>query len=216
MAGLGSSGTGLRATAGFDVVLRRDLRAGRRRRRGEAAGACRCQGGDEASVDEVGRLRSALEQAIEGEDYERAASVRDEIKRLTEADKVQIADANESFYRAFGNGSMTEMAQVWGHGDHCRVVHPGAGCIMGRDGVLTSWKHIFSVGGYDIKVDQVEIHSLAGGNSALVTCTESVDSGATMGKIIATNIFEKQKGEWKMVHHHGSSNEVLVENPWTI
>ena len=182
---------------------------------------CRCQraqdaGGSESGLDEVSRLRAAMDQAIEEEDYETAASIRDQVKKLTDLEQVQVAEANQRFYDAFESGSTAEMARVWGQGDHCRVIHPGLGCIMGRDQVMISWKQIFTVGGYKIEVGDVEVHTLLGGRSAMVTCVEYVDSGSTKGKIAATNVFEKQGGQWKIVHHHGSSSAVQVENPWTI
>ena len=43
-----------------------------------------------------------------------------------------------------------------------------------------------------------------GRSAGFVTCTEIVDATDTMGRIVATNVFEKQGGKWKIVHHHGS------------
>lgn len=39
---------------------------------------------------------------------------------------------------------------------------------------------------------------------AFVTCQEVVRAGGTMGRILATNVFERQGGAWKIVHHQGS------------
>lgn len=39
---------------------------------------------------------------------------------------------------------------------------------------------------------------------AYVTCIEIVQAGGSKGRILATNVFEKQDGVWKIVHHHGS------------
>jgi translation initiation factor 2A len=35
-----------------------------------------------------------------------------------------------------------------------------------------------------------------------VTCVEKVASDDGVGTLAATNVFEKQNGEWKIVHHH--------------
>ena len=50
-----------------------------------------------------------------------------------------------------------------------------------------------------------------------VTCTENILS-ETRGKIsvtsvLATNIFERSAGEWRMIHHHAS--HILTGNPST-
>ena len=73
------------------------------------------------------------------------------------------------------------MKRIWGDGKHVRVVHPGSGCIFGRDQVMQSWEHIFKVGGYQIDVEEVQVHTI-GNKCALVTCIEYVDSGPTTGK----------------------------------
>lgn len=39
---------------------------------------------------------------------------------------------------------------------------------------------------------------------AFVTCLEVVRAGGTTGRILATNVFERQDGTWKIVLHHGS------------
>ena len=223
MGGLGSEAKGGAKPRAACASVGREPRSVEPRRAGLArnrvAFRCGCKPRETVGdLDQVARLRSDLDRAIDEEDYEKAAGLRDELRRLTEADQVQIADANRRFYEAFEKGSMSDMARVWGSGAHCRVVHPGSGCILGREDVLTSWKHIFTVGGYKIDVRDVKVHALAGGSqAAMVTCVEHVDSGATSGTIVATNVFEKQKGEWKLVHHHGSSSTVqLEENPWTM
>lgn len=46
-----------------------------------------------------------------------------------------VEEVNERFYRAFQSGSLRDMAAVWGKGEHVQCVHPGAGCIAGRDAV---------------------------------------------------------------------------------
>ena len=55
-----------------------------------------------------------MDQAIEEEDYETAASIRDQVKKLTDLEQVQVAEANQRFYDAFESGSTAEMARVWG------------------------------------------------------------------------------------------------------
>ena len=37
-----------------------------------------------------------------------------------------------------------------------------------------------------------------------MTCVEVVDTGEGKGRVMATNVFERQGGAWKLVLHHGS------------
>ena len=41
-------------------------------------------------------------------------------------------------------------------------------------------------------------------SEAFVTCVEVVESGEVTGRVLATNVFERQGGAWKLVHHHAS------------
>lgn len=50
-----------------------------------------------------------------------------------------------------------------------------------------------------------DIRTVASDTQAFCTCLETVDAGDSRGRVIATNVFEKQDGRWKIVHHHGSS-----------
>jgi hypothetical protein len=48
-----------------------------------------------------------------------------------------------------------------------------------------------------------------------VTCTENILSEArgkiSVTSVLATNIFERSAGEWRMIHHHAS--HILTGNP---
>ncbi len=50
----------------------------------------------------------------------------------------KVAQANERFYRAFASGKIAEMRKAWAEGKHVRVIHPNAGCIVGKEQVRTS------------------------------------------------------------------------------
>ena len=54
--------------------------------------------------------------------------------------------------------------------------------------------------GLEIDVEQTRVH--AGDDWGFATCVEKVRSDDGVGTLAATNVFEKQAGEWKIVHHH--------------
>jgi translation initiation factor 2A len=86
-----------------------------------------------------------------------------------------------------------------------QVVHPGSGCVAGRDAVLESWRLIFqgARGGLDIDLADVRVHAPPGG-VAVVTCVERLNAGDTQGRVLATNVYEVQGGRYRMILHHGS------------
>ena len=67
-----------------------------------------------------------------------------------------------------------------------------------------SWDIVFSGlppgTGLEIDVEQTRVH--AGDDWGFATCVEKVRSDDGVGTLAATNVFEKQAGEWKIVHHH--------------
>lgn len=47
------------------------------------------------------------------------------------------------------------MEAVWGKSESVQVIHPAAGCIAGRDQVLSSWQLILEGGALDITIHNV-------------------------------------------------------------
>ncbi|KAI8104829.1 hypothetical protein M9435_000008 [Picochlorum sp. BPE23] len=150
------------------------------------------------------RLVEDLESAIDREEYELAASLRDEIQKRRDDNRLAVEEANDAFYDAFRGGNYVAMAKIWGSGAHVQCIHPAAECIAGREDVLASWKLILgSSQRMDIELEDVRIY--ATDTQGIVTVVEVVDTEESRGRVVATNIFEKQKGDWKLVLHHGGS-----------
>ena len=154
--------------------------------------------GSEVSLQQ---LLSELDRAIDNEEYELAATLRDEIQTKRQDNRIAVEEANERFYEAFRNGNYAAMSQIWGTGQHVQCIHPAAECIAGREDVMMSWKLILSSGRMNINLEDVRIY--ATDTEGYVTLVEVVDAEDSQGRIIATNIFERQQGSWKIVHHHG-------------
>ena len=66
-------------------------------------------------------LRLELAVALKEEDYSLAARLRDTMQQMQVVDKLAVEDANRSFYTAFMSGSVQQMVEVWGEGDHVQV-----------------------------------------------------------------------------------------------
>eukprot|EP00197_Chlamydomonas_leiostraca_P011393 CAMPEP_0202867756 /NCGR_PEP_ID=MMETSP1391-20130828/9606_1 /ASSEMBLY_ACC=CAM_ASM_000867 /TAXON_ID=1034604 /ORGANISM="Chlamydomonas leiostraca, Strain SAG 11-49" /LENGTH=211 /DNA_ID=CAMNT_0049547819 /DNA_START=20 /DNA_END=655 /DNA_ORIENTATION=+ len=150
-------------------------------------------------------LRNQLEAALKVEDYKAAAKLRDAIQQKSIDAKLAVEDANEKFYSAFRSGDIKLMDAVWGEGDHVQVVHPGASCIAGREAVMDSWKAVLKnirPRAFRISLEDVRVYASDG--QGYVTCVEVMDADDSKGRIVATNIFEKQNGKWVITMHHGS------------
>ncbi|GLI68139.1 hypothetical protein VaNZ11_012475 [Volvox africanus] len=153
----------------------------------------------------IAQLETELQGALTQEDYKLAARLRDKIQQKQQVSKLAVEDANRRFYDAFMSGRIEEMERVVGEGEHVQVVHPGASCIAGRAQVMDSWRAILRnvrPGAFKVKLEDVRV--FAREDMGFVTCVEIIDADDSEGRIVATNVFEKQGGAWRIVQHHGS------------
>ncbi len=107
--------------------------------------------------------------------------------------------ANERFYAAFAARDLGAMDDLWAVGVVVSCVHPGWMSLETRDEIMQSWAAIVAnpeqprvvCGGATAQVV---------GDIAVVRCREFV-AGSGM---VATNIFLRQGGSWRLIQHHSS------------
>lgn len=115
---------------------------------------------------------------------------------MSEADTAALLFANDAFYLAFKSADYDTMETVWAKEAPLSCLHPGWPPLIGRERVLESWRAILSNAQQQAAVPAVvSIQHL--GDVAMVICYETVGRFA----LIATNVFVREKGVWKMVHH---------------
>lgn len=128
------------------------------------------------------------------------------------ADIEAVLAANREFYRAFRERDLAAMEDMWA--SHCPVacIHPGWDLLVDREQVLESWKGIL-VNPASPKVTCSNETPYVMGDVAFVLCHETLDQGT----LAATNIFRREEGEWRMVHHQstpmGSEPDPTPETP---
>jgi ketosteroid isomerase-like protein len=123
------------------------------------------------------------------------------------SDDGEVVEANARFYRAFETLDIAEMDRVWAHGEHVQCVHPGWPRLSGWDAVRTSWETIFT-NTAEMRFTVSDVQAVVGDELAWVTCTENILSEVagrvSVTAILATNLFERGPGGWRLVHHHAS------------
>jgi len=99
------------------------------------------------------------------------------------------------------------MDAIWARHESVLCAHPGQDIIVGRQQVMASWETIFANTQY-IEFSITNEHFFITGRVAWVVChehiTSSVGGEIRKGLTLATNIFERRGGGWKLVHHHTS------------
>lgn len=121
---------------------------------------------------------------------------------------VEIERANSRFYAAFESLSIEQMDKVWSHSDDTICVHPGWDLVTGWLAIRESWERIFENSKpmrFVITNTRIRIEN----DIAVVVCLENIKTEANKEMVkfgvLATNIFQRNKDQWLMIHHHGST-----------
>jgi ketosteroid isomerase-like protein len=118
----------------------------------------------------------------------------------------EVLASNEAFYDAFNSRDMDAMDRLWAKVSPVVCLHPGSTALHGRSQVIRSWQSILgSDGAPQVSVEGPRVVML--GETAMVLCYERVtdpDTG-TGAVLAATNVFVRESGEWRLVHHHSSA-----------
>jgi ketosteroid isomerase-like protein len=131
-------------------------------------------------------------------------------KLMMSAEETAVAAANLAFYRALEARELSAMDQVWSHTTSASCVHPGWHRLDGWDEIRRSWKNIFaSARAWTVACEDVRI--VVRGEFAWVACVEVMSpfgdtSGESAARMQATNLFVKEEGDWKLLHHHASQS----------
>ncbi len=112
-------------------------------------------------------------------------------------DLAAILEANRSFYRAFASGAFADLAALLAPEDAV-TAHPWRPAVHGRAQVLEGWRAILEAGPPPIRCLAPQVSRF--GDAAVVTCIE--DTGGE--PCIATNVFVRVDGAWRLAHHHGA------------
>lgn len=112
-------------------------------------------------------------------------------------DESEVIGANQAFYDAFARRDAVAMEALWAKRVPVACVHPGWAALRGRRDVVESWQAILA-NPRAPKVACSRPRAYVYGEFAFVVCNETV-SGA---ELVATNVFVREDGSWRMVHHH--------------
>jgi ketosteroid isomerase-like protein len=124
----------------------------------------------------------------------------------------EVLARNEAFYDAFNTRDIDAMERLWAKLAPVVCLHPGSTALHGRSQVIRSWCSILaSDGAPRVVVEGPRVVML--GETAMVLCYERVtdpDTG-TGAVLAATNVFVRESGEWRLVHHHSSAIGRIVD-----
>jgi len=118
--------------------------------------------------------------------------------------------AEAAFYAAFEARSLDAMMAVWASDDSIACIHPLAAPLNGRAAVAAGWRSMFEAAG-QFRVQIETVHEMRDAEQVIRIVREYLVIGQETGPrppILATNVFRKEAGGWRMVLHHASPLQV--------
>jgi len=136
---------------------------------------------------------------------------------MTDIDAKAVDAANASFYTAVESADIDLLGAVWASGslgEDAMCVHPGWPALRGRSDILRSFSVILANTPY-IQFFLTDVEVRVAGDVAVVTCAENiltgvgdeegdVGAGLSGGRVVATNVFRRTPGGWRLWVHHAS------------
>jgi ketosteroid isomerase-like protein len=130
--------------------------------------------------------------------------------------KEAVREASRRFYAALNqmaNGDSSAMADIWSTKKKVTAMHPVGARDVGWDAVDASFAQVAQAaadGAVELRDQMIRV----GGNMAYETGVEKghfTFAGELVSfEIRVTNVYQREAGEWKMVHHHTDlSSEML-------
>jgi ketosteroid isomerase-like protein len=133
------------------------------------------------------------------------------------AAEAEVRKASEQFYAALNrmiSGDAGSLADIWSHSATVTTMHPIGGRQVGWDQVRGSWEQVAKLasGGQVKLVDQI----------VNVVGDVAYELGIERGKAKlaeqevtfedrVTNVYRRESGTWKIVHHHTDISSAMVE-----
>jgi len=130
----------------------------------------------------------------------------------------EVRQASERFYVALNsvlNGDLRPMVEVWSHGSDVSVMHPFGERALGWEEVRASWEQAtqaFSDG--QAALDDLVVVPIA--DDAAYTLGTEPGQAKLGGESVridwrVTNIYCREGGGWKVVHHHTDLSPAVVD-----
>ena len=132
-------------------------------------------------------------------------------------DESEVREASDRFYAAMNrmvNGDSHPLKDIWSHDATVTAMHPIGGRMIGWDQVRQSFDDVGGIAS-DGRVRLTEQIVHVAGDLAYEVGVERGQAKFS-GKQVpiefrVTNIYRREKGTWKIVHHHTDFSPALVE-----
>ena len=124
-------------------------------------------------------------------------------------------DASRAFYESFEQGDIAAMMAVWSDDDEIFCIHPGGPRNVGQAAVRGAWEEIFG-GPARLRFQLEQQLFFVGASMAVQSVFEYLqvdDEPKLRGPAIATNIYTRTAGGWRVLAHHAAVAPTVAAAP---
>lgn len=129
----------------------------------------------------------------------------------------EVREASKQFYAGLNrmaNGDDGPLADIWSHGKAVTTLHPIGGREVGWDAVRASFEKVAQLA-TDGKIELKDQLIRVAGDMA---CEAGIEHGqlrlagqqVSIGHRV-TNIYQREAGVWKIVHHHADTSPAMLD-----
>jgi ketosteroid isomerase-like protein len=129
----------------------------------------------------------------------------------------EVREASKKFYERLNrmaNGETNTFADVWSQNESATAMHPIGGRDVGWKEVENSFNQVAGVasdGKVELKDQLIRVLGDAAFEVGIEKAQFKVAGMEVKAEIRVTNIYQKENGSWKMVHHHTDIAPSMIE-----
>ena len=130
--------------------------------------------------------------------------------------ETEIRNTSEMFYQALNhmlNGDASQLANIWSHSTEVTTMHPIGGREVGWDQVRGSWEQVAKLsteGNVGLKDQYIQVAGDLAYELGIEQGHFKLQGQQVTIKHRVTNIYRRESGEWKIVHHHTDISPAML------
>ena len=129
----------------------------------------------------------------------------------------EVRKASNQFYASLNkmtNGDAKSLSDIWSHNSEVTTMHPIGGRQVGWTEVWETWDqtaHVASEGQVKLQDQFIRVVGDMAYEIGVENAGFRIAGQKVTDQVRVTNIYQKEGGTWKIVHHHGDISPAMVE-----
>jgi len=129
----------------------------------------------------------------------------------------EVLKASNQFYASLNkmtNGDAQSLSDIWSHDSAVTTMHPIGGRQVGWKDVWETWDqtaHVASEGQVKLQDQFIRVIGDLAYEIGVENAGFRIAGQKVTDQVRVTNIYQKEGGKWKIIHHHSDISPAMVE-----